>query len=59
MIATAIAYDQLTPVEREKFDTILRGHKHVRKGETAAKAEKVEFLYLERELAVKRRSHYA
>ncbi len=26
MIVTAIAYDQLTPAEREKFDAILRGH---------------------------------
>ena len=26
MIATAIAYDQLTEAERLKFDAILRGH---------------------------------
>ena len=26
MIVTALAYDQLTPAEREKFDAILRGH---------------------------------
>jgi 2-methylfumaryl-CoA hydratase len=38
------------------LDTILRGHKFVRK---AGAAEKVEIFYLERELAVKRRSHYA
>jgi 2-methylfumaryl-CoA hydratase len=36
--------------------TTLRGHKFVKKG---AVAEKVEIFYLERELAVKRRSHYA
>ena len=36
--------------------TILRGHKFVRKD---GKAERVEIFYLERELAVKRRSHYA
>lgn len=36
--------------------TILRGHKFVRKD---AKFEKVEIFYLEREIAVKRRSHYA
>ncbi|GIW41024.1 MAG: acyl dehydratase [Candidatus Binatia bacterium] len=36
-------------------DTILRGHKFVRKGEDF---EKVEVFYLERRLAVKRRSHY-
>jgi len=35
--------------------TILRGHKFVRKGESF---EKVEIFYLEREIAVKRRSHY-
>lgn len=35
--------------------TILRGHKFVRKGEGW---EKIEIFYLERELAVKRRSHY-
>jgi 2-methylfumaryl-CoA hydratase len=34
----------------------LRGHKFARKGEAW---EKVEIFYLERELAVKRRSHYA
>jgi 2-methylfumaryl-CoA hydratase len=38
------------------LDTVLRGHKFARKG-TAA--EKVEIFYLEREIAVKRRSHYA
>jgi len=38
------------------LDTVLRGHKFVRKGEGA---ERVEIFYLERELAVKRRSHYA
>ncbi len=37
------------------LDTILRGHKFVRKdGET----KKIEIFYLEREVAVKRRSHY-
>lgn len=36
--------------------TILRGHKFVRKGEAW---EKLEVFYLEREMAVKRRSHYA
>lgn len=36
--------------------TVLRGHKFVRKD---GKAERVEIFYLERELAVKRRSHYA
>ena len=35
---------------------VLRGHKFARKGE---EAEKIEIFYLERELAVKRRSHYA
>jgi 2-methylfumaryl-CoA hydratase len=34
----------------------LRGHKFVRKGDAA---ERVEIFYLERELALKRRSHYA
>jgi len=34
----------------------LRGHKFQKKGD---KAERVEIFYLERELAVKRRSHYA
>jgi len=38
------------------LDTVLRGHKFVRKGEAA---ERVEIFYLEREIAVKRRSHYA
>jgi 2-methylfumaryl-CoA hydratase len=38
------------------LDTVLRGHKFVRKDGTP---EKVEIFYLERELAVKRRSHYA
>src|SRR5438093_11033775 len=38
------------------LDTVLRGHKFVRKG---GAAEKVEIFYLEREIAVKRRSHYA
>jgi 2-methylfumaryl-CoA hydratase len=36
--------------------TALRGHKFVRKGDAW---EKVEIFYLEREIAVKRRSHYA
>jgi len=36
--------------------TILRGHKFVKKGEAW---EKMEIFYLEREIAVKRRSHYA
>ena len=36
--------------------TVLHGHKFVRKD---GDAEKVEIFYLERELAVKRRSHYA
>jgi len=35
---------------------VLRGHKFVRKG---GAAEKVEIFYLEREIAVKRRGHYA
>jgi acyl dehydratase len=38
------------------LDTVLRGHKFVRKGDAA---ERVEIFYLERELVVKRRSHYA
>ena len=38
------------------LDTVLRGHKFVRKGATT---EKLEIFYLEREIAVKRRSHYA
>ena len=37
------------------LETILRGHKFARKD---GKAERVEIFYLERELAVKRRSHY-
>ena len=37
------------------LDTVLRGHKFVRKGDAA---EKVEIFHLEREIAVKRRSHY-
>lgn len=36
--------------------TTLRGHKFVRQGETW---EKMEVFYLEREIAVKRKSHYA
>jgi len=36
--------------------TTLRGHKFVRKGEAW---DKVDIFYLEREIAVKRRSHYA
>lgn len=35
--------------------TILRGHKFIRKGDAW---EKMEIFYLEREMAVKRRSHY-
>ena len=38
------------------LDTILRGHKFLKKGDAV---EKVDIFYLERELAVKRRSHYA
>jgi len=38
------------------LDTILRGHKFVRRDEAV---EKVEIFYLERSLAIKRRSHYA
>jgi len=38
------------------LDTVLRGHKFVRKGEAT---EKIEIFRLEREIAVKRRSHYA
>jgi 2-methylfumaryl-CoA hydratase len=38
------------------LDTILRGHKFVRREE---RSEKVEIFYLERSIAVKRRSHYA
>jgi 2-methylfumaryl-CoA hydratase len=38
------------------LDTILRGHKFVRKD---GAAERVEIFHLERELLVKRRSHYA
>jgi 2-methylfumaryl-CoA hydratase len=42
------------------LDTILRGHKFVRKGATKeATADKVEIFYLEREILLKRRSHYA
>ena len=37
------------------LDTILRGHKFVRKGDVA---DKVDIFYLERELVLKRRSHY-
>jgi len=38
------------------LDTLLRGHKFARKGEAT---EKIEIFRLEREIAVKRRSHYA
>jgi 2-methylfumaryl-CoA hydratase len=38
------------------LDTVLRGHKFARKDEGA---ERVEIFHLEREIAVKRRSHYA
>ena len=38
------------------LDTVLRGHKF---GPKSAAAEKVDIFYLERELVVKRRSHYA
>ena len=38
------------------LDTVLRGHKFTRKD---AAAERTDIFYLERELAVKRRSHYA
>jgi 2-methylfumaryl-CoA hydratase len=38
------------------LDTILRGHKFVRKD---GASEKVEIFYLERSIAIKRRSHYA
>ena len=38
------------------LETVLHGHKHVKKD---GRWEKVEIFYLERELAVKRRSHYA
>jgi 2-methylfumaryl-CoA hydratase len=38
------------------LDTVLRGHKFVRRGEGA---ERVEIFHLEREIAVKRRTHYA
>jgi itaconyl-CoA hydratase len=37
------------------LDTVLRGHKFARKG---GAAEKIDIFYLEREIAVKRRSHY-
>ena len=40
------------------LDVVLRGHKFARKGKDAP-AERVDIFYLERELAVKRRSHYA
>ena len=38
------------------LDTVLRGHKFVRKGDAT---ERIEIFHLEREIAVKRRSHYA
>ena len=38
------------------LDTVLRGYKFVRRD---GKGERVEIFYLEREVAVKRRSHYA
>ena len=38
------------------LDTVLRGHKFAKKN---AAAEKIEIFYLEREIAMKRRSHYA
>jgi 2-methylfumaryl-CoA hydratase len=38
------------------LDTVLRGHKFVSRD---GKVERVEIFYLEREVAVKRRSHYA
>ena len=38
------------------LDTILRGHKFIRKD---GASEKVEIFYLERSIAIKRRSHYA
>jgi acyl dehydratase len=38
------------------LETILRGHKFVKKGSAA---EKVEIFYLEREILLKRRGHYA
>ncbi len=38
------------------LDTVLRGHKFVRKGDAV---ERVEIFHLEREAALKRRSHYA
>jgi 2-methylfumaryl-CoA hydratase len=38
------------------LDTILRGHKFGRRDD---RTEKIDILYLEREIAVKRRSHYA
>ncbi len=38
------------------LEATLRGHKFVKKG---SEVEKVEIFYLERELALKRRSHYA
>ena len=38
------------------LETTLRGHKFAKKG---AEVEKIEIFYLEREIAVKRRAHYA
>lgn len=38
------------------LDTVLRGHKFAKKD---ASVDKIEIFYLEREIAVKRRSHYA
>ncbi|HJQ83326.1 MAG TPA: MaoC family dehydratase [Candidatus Binatia bacterium] len=38
------------------LDTVLRGHKFARRGDAT---EKIEIFYLERAIAVKRRSHYA
>ena len=37
------------------LDTVLRGHKFVRR---EGAVERVEIFYLEREIAVKRRGHY-
>lgn len=39
-----------------RMEVVLRGHKFVKKGDAA---ERVEIFYLERELVLKRRSHYA
>ncbi len=39
------------------LDTVLRGHKFAKKKDGAV--EKIEIFYLEREIALKRRSHYA